>query len=396
MTSSTKDMYMKKSPGKRRLAYLLIFAVSTFLSAGDFSYKFTLDKTTPYVKEAVILRLDLKQTDHSKVLLFKFSPRESDDYEFHRLDMKEENAYHNANIHYLYLIYPKHAGEIDISFKLLEMVTSDEKVAYSFSGDRDNVRELNKKDIPVDLPPLKLHVKALPPGTELTGNFKLNYTIKKEQVEAYEPLPLKITIEGRGYPPVFDRLVARDEHFSIFSEKPTIHTVRNREGSQSRITYSMALSAKKSFTFPGVTLRAFDPKTEKSYKLTIPPKHIEVKKVAESALVDKIDSPRPLRSDWSWLSGLLTCLLAFVAGFLSARSITWRPRKRVAESGNRWLEELAKIDDPKKVLTLLIAANDRRFEASIVKLEKRIYEKSGPSLGQIKSEISKIISEEKL
>ena len=201
---------MKKSPGRALRKLLLVIAGITLAYAGDFSYKFALSDTSPYLKEAVIMKLDLEQTDHSKVLLFKFSPKKSDDYEFYRLDMKEEDAYHAAKIHYTYLIYPKRTGEINITFDLIEMVTTDEKVAYSFSGDRDNVRGLNKKDIPIDLPPLKLNVKPLPEGTQIVGDFKLDYATKKKRANAYEPLPLTITIKGVGYPPVLKQLIPKN------------------------------------------------------------------------------------------------------------------------------------------------------------------------------------------
>ncbi len=386
---------MKKSPGSIVLRLLLVIVGITAVNAGDFTYKFALSDTTPYLKEAVVMKLDLEQTDHSKVLLFKFSPKKSEAYEFYRLDMKEEDAYHAAKIHYTYLIYPKRIGEIDITFDLIEMVTTDEKVAYSFSGDRDNVRGLNKKDIPIDLPPLKLHVKPLPKGTQIVGDFKLDYTIKKERASAYEPLPLTITLKGVGYPPVLDQIIPPNKDFSIFSEKPIVRTVRSEKGSRCTVTYPLALSAQKSFTLPEIKLKTFDPKTEKQNSLTIPKKQFTVTQPEPGTLVDKIDSPKPLQSDWGWLGTLLGYLVAFVAGFLSAKSIKWRPEKKVKPE-NALKAEIMATSDPKKLLALLIAADDRRYESIIRKLEKSIYSKRGPSLKQIKSEIDKIASEETL
>jgi hypothetical protein len=387
---------MKKSPGRALRKLLFVIVGITLVYANDFSYKFALSDTTPYLKEAVIMKLDLEQTDHSKVLLFKFSPKKSDDYEFYRLDMKEEDAYHAAKIHYTYLIYPKRTGEINITFNLIEMVTTDEKVAYSFSGDRDNVRGLNKKDIPIDLPPLKLNVKPLPEGTQIVGNFKLDYAIKKKRANAYEPLPITITIKGAGYPPVLKQLIPKNKNFSTFVEKPIIHTVRSAKDSRSTVTYSLALSAKKSFTLPEIKLRAFDPKTEKAYTLTIPKKEFTITEPDQSTLVDKIDSPKPLQSDWSWLGTLLGYLVAFIAGFLSAKSIKWRPGKKEKPSEDAWTTEMLATNNPKKLLALLIATDDRRYEGIIRKLEKSIYSKRGPSIKQIKNEIHHIKTGETL
>ncbi|HFS82715.1 MAG TPA: hypothetical protein ENK71_01990, partial [Epsilonproteobacteria bacterium] len=71
---------MKKPPGNfptallAAIANVMLIAWSmAALQAEDFTSKFTLSTTTPYLKEAVILKLDLIQTDQSKVILFKFS-----------------------------------------------------------------------------------------------------------------------------------------------------------------------------------------------------------------------------------------------------------------------------------------------------------------------------------
>jgi hypothetical protein len=58
----------------------LFIALSfVLLSAEDFTYDFHLDKQDPYLKEPVILTLDLKQTNHDIVLLFNFDLRKSDE-----------------------------------------------------------------------------------------------------------------------------------------------------------------------------------------------------------------------------------------------------------------------------------------------------------------------------
>ena len=378
----------------KQFILFIIIAANGF--AGDFSYTFTLSSRTPYVREAVIMKLDLVQTDHSKVLLFKFSPKKSDNYEFYRLDMKEEDAYHAAKIHYTYLIYPKKPGHVEINFDLIEMVTTDEKVAYSFSGDRDNIRGLNKTDIPIDLPPLKLEVKALPKGTSLVGNFTLDYSIKKHQAKSFEPLPLTITIEGEGYPPVLSRIVPDNKEVSIFSEKPIVHTSRSEKGSKSRVVYPLALSARESFDLPEITLKAFDPGTGKPYELKIPKQHFSITKPNPEELVDKTDSPRPLQSDWSWLGTLLGYLIAFGAGFLSAKSLKWSIKKRAGTDASELEKEIETIDDPRVLLTLLAATDSKRFQKQIEALEMRIYKNKGPSLRQIKNDIYHIIKEDRL
>ncbi|MEA3456349.1 MAG: hypothetical protein U9R26_07555 [Campylobacterota bacterium] len=387
---------MKKNLGSL-LTTLVIVVLSTALSrADDFSYKFTPSTTTPYLKEAVTMKLDLIQTDHSKVMFFKFSPKKSDDYDFYRLNIKEEDAYHAAKVHYTYLIYPKRDGNISITFDLIKMITTDEKVAYSFSGDRDNIKGLNKKDIPIDLPPLKLQVKPLPKGTLIVGDFTLWHTIKKKEAKSFEALPFTVTIKGGGYPPILTNIIPDNKNFTLFKETPIANSTRSISGTKGSVTYPMALSAKQSFDLPAITLKAFNPKTEKSYNLAIPKEHFTITQPDQSTLLDKIDSPEPLQSNWSWLGTLLGYLIVFAAGFLTAKSFKWSLGTKQQAGEDAITKEIQAINDPKELLALLIAADARRYKNTIEKLEESLYGKRKHSLKNIKKGILQTISEENL
>ena len=387
---------MKKNLGSLLTTLIVVILSITVTYANDFTSKFTLSSTAPYAKEAVILKLDLVQTDHSKVMFFKFSPKKSDDYEFYRLNIKEEDAYHAAKVYYTYLIYPKRAGDIAITFDLIKMVTTDEKVAYSFSGDRDNIKGLNKKDIPVDLPPLMLQVKPLPKGTLIVGDFTLERTIKKKEAKSFEPLPLTITIKGNGYPPILAGIIPESENFTLFKETPITHSTKSIQGTKSNITYPMALSAKQSFDLPAIKLKAFNPKTEESYDLTIVKEHFTITQPDQGMLLDKVDSPRPLQSDWSWLGTLLGYLIVFAAGFLTAKSFKWSPRRKQKSTVDAITEEIQATHDPKELLALLIATDARKYKNTIEKLEESLYRKNKYDLKRIKKEILQNTSEEKL
>ena len=386
---------MKNPPGNSlfseiAIRFILLWVAASIAHGGDFTSKFSLSTTKPYVKEAVLMTLDLVQTDHSKVILFKFSPKKSDDYAFHRLDMKEEDAYHAAKVRYTYLIYPKRAGKISVTFNLIEMVTTDDKVAYSFSGDRDNVRGLNKTDIPIKLPPLELEVKALPKGTQIVGDFTMQHRLKKDHANAFEPIPFKITIKGKGYPPILKEIIPRSQDFSLFEEAPIVQSFRSTKGTQSSVVYSYALSAKKSFDLPEVSIKAFNPKSKKSYLLTIPSKHIAITQPKQAALVDKIDSPKPMESDWSWLSTLFGYLLVFIAGFATAKTLKWSRRTQLIPSPDPFIEAVNGTSDPKILLTLLMAKDAQSYSRVIKKLEKHLYSKGAISIKRIKQEIEAI------
>ena len=380
-----KDTYVKNNLGKTYAC--LIFFLLSFISlqAEDFTYAFNANTQSPYVKEPVILTLDVNQTNHDVVLLFNLTINKSEDYTFQRLDIKETDSYHNAKIHYVYLIYPLRSGDINVTFNLLKKVTTDDSVAYSFSGDRDNVKGLVTVDTNVILPPVELKVKPLPSGTTLVGDFSLTHSIKKHQAKAYEPLPFQVQIKGLGYPPLLDTLLPQEGNFTRFTEKPIVNSFANTVGTQSSVTYPMALSHSTSFTLPPLVLKAFNPKTEISYTLTVPEQHFEIQEVAADSLVDTIDSPDVTKEDWSWLSTLLGYMVIFAAGYLTALSWKWK-KKSISKTRHPLIEKIQNCKDEKALLQVLIAADDKRFIPSIEKLESSLYGNGKINLNKIKQE----------
>ncbi|RLA70233.1 MAG: hypothetical protein DRG09_03745 [Epsilonproteobacteria bacterium] len=364
---------MKNNLGSLILFQLFSFCLFSLMShAEDFTHSFHVNKTDPYVKEGVILTLDLNQTSHDKVLLFDFKIKESDAYHFQRLDIEETDTGHHAQVHYVYLIYPLKSGKINIAFDLLKKVTTEDSVAYSFSGDRDNVKGLVTVDTDVKLPPLQLNVQALPENTLLVGDFKLTHAIKKHQAQAYEPLPIQVSIGGKGYPPLLNTLLPKEGNFTRFTEDPVVKSIVTIQGSQSTVTYAMALSHTQSFTLSPLKIKAFDPHTQKSYYLTVPEQHFDITTPKTNTLVDAIDSPLLLKEDWSWLKTLLGYVVVFTAGYLSALSWKWTKKQRRKED-NPFKDKIQNCNDAKALLQLLMATEDKHFTSTMEILEASLY-----------------------
>lgn len=390
MNSSTKDIYVKHNLGK--IIFFLIGVLS--LQAEDFSYSFDVDNTSPYVKEPVILTLELNQSNPNMVLLFNFDLVKSKSYTFQRVDSKETDIHetqglHHAKVKYVYLIYPLNSGKIDLNFKLLKKVTTDESVAYSFSGDRDNVKTLVTTDTQISLPSLKLDVKPLPKGTQIVGDFTLEYHLKNLKAKAYEPLPFQVTLKGAGYPPMLT-LFQKDVNFTLFTEKPLHTSVASLKGTSNTVQYPMALSHSADFTLPKLTIKAFNPKSKKSYELTVPEQKFDISQVDKNTLVDKVNNPKLLKQDWSWLTTLLTYLLVFLAGYLTALSWKWTKKVQIKKD-NPLKEKIQNAKDEKALLQLLMANDSHRFAIGIQKLEDSLYGNGKIKLSKVKEEAMDLI-----
>ena len=380
---------MKNSLGK-----IVIFLLSLSVLYGeDFSHKMQVGNQTPYVKEATVLTLELNQTNADMVLLFNFDLKKSDDYEFIRLDSVEEDAYHNAYFKYIYLLYPLKSGEIEVEFNLIKKVTTDESIAYSYSGDRDNVKTLVTKDTPIILPSLFLNVKAIPKDTLLVGDFKLTHTLKNYNAKAYEPIPFNITLKGRGYPPLMQTILTQKGEFTRFTEKPIVVSKATLNGTKNKIIYPIALSHKESFSLSPLVLKAFNPKTEKSYELTMPKQQFEIEKVAIEELIDSQNSPDKVEQDlswsWSWIGEILSYILTFVAGYIVAIALKWQRKKSKKESSSLELK-IKKSKDAKELFQLLMATNNRKFDLTIKLLEGALYRGEKIDFKEIKHKLIEI------
>ena len=273
-----------------------------------------------------------------------------------------------------------------VCFELTQKVTTKENVAYSFSGDRDNVKGMTTVDTSVRVNPLKIDVKPLPQGTLLVGDFTLTHSLKTNTAHAHEPIPFSIEIKGNGYPPLIEDHLSSKNGYMIFKEKPLIKTIRSENGTYNTITYPLAFSSEKNFTFNEILLPAFNPLTGLSYTLKIPQQEFNIKSVEKSKLIDKVDSPAPLQAtDWSWMSTLFGYIIVFIAGFLTAKSVQWHTKEKI--KSDPFLAQVAQTKDPKILLTLLIAEDSRKYLSVIEKLEAHIYGNKPLNLEKLKKEI---------
>ncbi|CAA6807889.1 MAG: Unknown protein [uncultured Sulfurovum sp.] len=359
--------------------------VVNLLNANDVAYDLQISNANPYEKEAIFLEVNLTQVDQSKVMLFKFSLKKSDDYEFHQIGFKEYEKYHDLRHEYLYLIYPKTSGKVLLEFEMRKSITDDDKVAYSISGDRDNVKGLEKKDIKVDIIPIPLEVKNIPTGTDLVGDFTLTEKLDKINTEAYNPVNLKVFLTGQGHLSSF-KLLKKSDAYKLFTQNPKFKIFHTVKGSSSSLEWDYAISAKESFTLAKHTLKAFNPLSQKTYELVLPAYKINVKQVDTALLLDKENYPPKSKGiDWDFWSEVLSYVLVFLAGFLVPRDIFKTKNVLEETSQERLKRRIKEATTHKALLKLLLLENDNKYKKSIEALEGVVYNGAKKSLSSIKN-----------
>ena len=370
-----------------KLLFFLFLMLGILHAQEDVAYSFHLSTTTPYEREAVFLDVNISQLDHSKVMLFKFTLKNSNDYSFHQIGLEEREKYHDLRHEYSYLIYPKKSGEIKLEFEMIKSLTDDDKVTYSISGDRDSVKRLEKEDIEVNLKPLVLNVKALAKGVDLVGDFKLTHTLDKQETEAFDPINLKVELKGRGDIDAFE-LLKESESYRLFYQAPNVKRFYTKEGATTDIKWEYAISAKENFTLPAIELKAFNPKSKKVYTLKVPEYTIKVDKVKEESLLDSDNVPKMSTSiDWAWWRWLFSYIFVFVAGFLMPRDL-FKRKKVMTKSDEKILaEQIKAAKSHKELLEILLRENSGKYLKAIEALELVLYKGQKISLSKIKAMI---------
>jgi hypothetical protein len=375
-----------------RIVFLALFFL-TFLDAKDLEYKLSVDKKEPFVKEVVILKMELNQLNKSIVLLYDFDLVKSDAYDFKRVEALESDIDNTAKATYTYLVYPLKDGLIDIEFKLIKKVTTKENLAYSFSGDRDNVKGLVTTDTKIDVKPLSLSVKPIPVDTQLVGNFSISYEIKSKDALSYEPLSMNIVIKGEGYPEHFKEFPLKSGDFKIFRDSPIEEISTTKRTTTSLIKYPLAFSSKKSFTLDAINLKAFNPKTQKSYTLDIEEQKFNIKEIKPKELKDKTDYPKPSddyidKAKNSFIT-VFGYLIVFVAGLISGYLLRFKKSKKI-QNVPTTQDKISNAKDAKELLNILISIDSIKYKDIIKECEEVVYRGKKVDLSVLKKQAHEI------
>ncbi len=381
---------MRTNRGK--VTILLFLMIAHVALAEDFLFQAHVDNSSPYLKEPLLLDINIKQTNPDLVLFFDFTLPKSDSYLSELIDARHNDTLHHTEHHYRYQIYPLKTGEITLSFDLLKRITDEQKVAFSASGDRDDFKKLETVDHHVALSPLRLHVKALPKSVDLVGTYTLKSTLNKTKLSAHEPLSYTLVVSGKGFPPTLQDPFGTLKGITRFTEAPKLEKKIKPDGIYYTLTLLYAFSADHSFVLPAVSLEAFNPKTEKLYQLSTPSYPITVDAPDTSSLLDEHNNPVPLQKQWEWLGDTLKYLFVFMLGVLSTilyGQFKKRKTNHAVSSSEEDLlyEKVKSAPDIKTLLQVLIATQDPRLNTEIDRIENAYYHTHPLSLRTLKKHI---------
>ncbi|MBA1432491.1 MAG: BatD family protein [Epsilonproteobacteria bacterium] len=379
---------MKKNLGK--IVLFLLLANSLLLANNLATFTLKANKTTAYIKEAVLINFTAKQKDHTNVMFFFLKPKKSDAYEIKLLSKKTtELSYHNFTTTFTYVLFPLKATTLHVDFDFTIKEASDEAVAQVYTGSRDNVKWIETQDTQVKIEPLIIHAKALKQAVDLVGDFTLNAKINKTKIDQYESVNLLYTLKGEGYRDKNFNILDKIDGVAIFSEINDAYSKLTKKGYVIQREFIYALSAQKNFTVPKREFLAYSPTKQKYYTLATPQYDIEVEPIDTATLLDAVESPQNKHIiEFEELKQFFIYILIFFSGFIAAKYL---PNSLQLRSKEKKFEDIHNAKTAKELLGVITKNYSLSiFENEIKELESLVYKKEkNYNFKKIKSDILK-------
>ena len=378
---------MKKNLG--RVLFLLLLLLQSMLEAGTLAtYKLYANKTESFVKEPVEITFVAQQKDYDNFMFFFVKPKQSDDYTIKLLSKKtKENAYHNNTATFTFVLFPLKAKNINIDFDFFVKTSSDNAVARAYVADHDEGRGIDGDITNIPVKALRLKVKELSKHVDLVGDFQLKSSIDKQHINQYDNVNLNYKLFGSGYNDTAV-LLKNIEDADIFSDIQNSSPKLTKNGYQIDRDYTYAVSSKKDFIVPSITLQAYSPTKKEFYTLQTKTYKVEVSKIDSETILDKQESPvKKEIINFKTFKEFLIYIFIFASGYLFAKLAK---KELIPFKRSKRFQDIHESSNPKElILVLLNRYKNRDIEKFIKELEAIMHENSSRKFYEIQKRILK-------
>ena len=219
---------------------------------------------------------------------------------------------------------------------------------------------------------LNIDAKPIPEGAKFIGDFSINASIDKREINPNEAVNVTIEVKGEGNLEDITKFKPYIKGVSVFDEKPVVLGNKFQE--------KLALVGDNDFVVPAFSLTFYNPKTKK--KETISTQEIAIKvngakpqealkikrdKTAESVVKETQPVKVVTAKALSTMQVVVIFIIGLVVGIIIMLSKPWSAFKR---------EKSLNIKDEKKLLIKLMPySEDKEVQQIIDILEHNIYAK---------------------
>jgi len=243
----------------------------------------SVDKKEVYVGESIEFTLKFRYRKDLNIVGLDFKKPAFNNFWVKELQTKpkKDNTTSYVEQEIKYLLFPQKSGDIELDALKIGVSTVKQGNSNSFflSQQTDTVNVYSNK--------LQLNVKALPQDIDLVGDFTIDASVDKTNINQGDAVSYKLYINGRGNIDDLEEIVLDIAGATIYDNpaKKEYNIHNNLYGGKYTKTYSIV--GKENFTIPSVELKYFD---KKSLKIkTIRTKAYDIQVKGEAKVVKKLE-----------------------------------------------------------------------------------------------------------
>jgi hypothetical protein len=149
----------------------------------------------------------------------------------------------------VYTVTAQRVGKLNIKPAIVKVATRDHAEAFAVSKHFSSIwKSYFSNELNID-------AKALPSGVNLVGDFTINATADKSEINSTEATNVLVIIEGNGNLEDVKTLKPYIDGVTIFDEKVVV--------ANNKLSQKMAFVADEDFIIPPYSIKYYDPKTKK-------------------------------------------------------------------------------------------------------------------------------------
>ncbi len=337
-----------------------------------FIFEQKVDKTEAYVGEPIVLTYTFKQRRDVDLTEANFNASSFENFwakTTKKVPNRVEGEYNVYTIHYL--LYAQKSGDLTIESGRMDVgiLSSQKKDFFNFQQASWKTFYSNKTDI---------HVKPLPEGVSLYGDYTFTVVADKNVTKANEPVNLTITIRGEGNVDDIDDFVVDVPHATVYADKSKKSFDLNHGKNTILFKQKFAIVSDRNFTIPSLAFTFFNGEVKELHSRAF---KIEVKnsrqKQTLAKLEKKIVQPRSkiVREEASKLPIMIAVTLSFLMGIIATVLFNlWKNReKNKYEKPIQTRIKEAKEDKVLLGLLLPYVHYSPKIQGVVKQLEENIY-----------------------
>jgi hypothetical protein len=252
-------------------------------NGADFVLEMKSNKDSVAVGESIKLDLIIKQKLGTTASKFQLGEPEIENFWVKKVNATQkgsEGEYVTQTISYL--LFPQKAGDFTLPAIELDVGNIVQRRARGVFNDpffndpffSNMGAQLQWKKVFSNT--LNIHVKPLPEGLELYGNYKISLNVDTTKVKANKPVNVTVTINGEGNIDDIKKFTLDIDDAIVYADEPKITSHLTGDTYGGTFTQKIAVIADKNYTIAPLSLTYYDKRTQSKKTIATPPVDITV------------------------------------------------------------------------------------------------------------------------